>query len=228
MIVTSVTTDAQAGIKGYTAGVSLVKMAAEAMGGAVGAFAKDQSTVVDIGVGDLGENVGGSTDYMVKGAGDWVLTGVGLSSAYATTGGDMTRVGASIMLNRRANQITGGYLEVARIVAHEFTLHAMVVASIKDRLMAKDQDLQTGWANAVAPGGDLSQQKQHEDAAYGKNPYYQPLVEQMADLLAQNNAKPASVTLRKYHADDILGLKIEVAKREMGAGYAQHPLLANV
>jgi hypothetical protein len=219
--------DGTIGIKGFSSAFNLLLMGANGANGFLTYIAEDPTVLVHVGFSDLGE-IAASTDYMIKGKDVWRTAGANLRGAYAALDGPVSRVGASIELNNRAGTWTLGYLDVARVLAHELALHAMSIEIFRERILARDEELLADWPALVAPGGQLSQQNQHAGAAFDLNANYEPLIENMCAKLRSNGHDAHANVLRRHYENDILHLKIEYAKREMGADYVRHHLLEGV
>jgi hypothetical protein len=219
--------DGEIGIKGFSSAFNLLLMSAKGATDFLTWILEDPTILVHVDSADLGE-VAGNTEYMLRGESDWRHIGANLEGTYAALDGSVSQVGASVQLNNRAGALKYGYLEVARVLAHELTLHAMAVEIFRERLLAQDAELQAEWRDVVSPGGQLSQQYQHTGAAYDLNAHYGPLIDNMRAKLTENGYASHADTLRKYYEDDMLGLKIECAKREKGADYLKHHLLDGI
>ena len=228
MIKTDVQDDSQTGIKGFTAAYKLLLLGAKGANGFLTYIVDDPTIQVHVGFADLDGDVGANTEYMVKGGNQWHVIGPNLRGTYAALNGPASQVGSTIELNRRPGALTRGYLEVAQILAHELTLHAMAIETFRERILARDEELQNEWRDTVLPGGQLSQQNQHAAAAFNINANYEPLIDNMCAKLAENQAADQAKLLRKNYEDDILHLKVEYAKRELGPNYLQHHLLAGI
>lgn len=219
--------DVKIGIKGFSSAFNLLLMGAKGATDFLTWIVDDPTIQVHVDSADLGE-VAGNTEYMIRGKSDWRHIGADLKGTYAALDGPVSQVGASIQLNNRAGALQYGYLEVARVLAHELTLHAMAIELFRERILAQDKELQAEWRDVVSPGGQLSQQNQHAAAAYDLNAHYGPLIDNMRAKLTQNGYASHADTLLKYYQDDILGLKVECAKREKGADYLKHHLLQGI
>lgn len=227
MFATSSRDDDTVGIKGFSSAFNLVLMGAKGATGFLTWIVEDPTIQVNVGFADLG-GVGANTEYMIKGKDVWRHIGADLKGTYAALDGPVSQVGASIELNNRAGMLQLGYLEVARLLAHELTLHAMAVEIFRERILARDQQLQTEWRDIVSPGGQLSQQNQHAAAAFGINAHYGPLVQNMCTKLTENGHPDHARALMRHYEDDILHLKVEYAKRDKGDNYRTYHLLEGV
>ncbi|PRY30956.1 hypothetical protein [Umezawaea tangerina] len=227
MIEASSQNDAKIGVKGFSSAFTLVVMSAKGATDFLTWIVQDPTVLVHVGSADLGD-IAASTDYMVKGSGNWVRTGTSLKAARAATGEPVNRVGASIELNNRSGVLTRGYLEVARVLAHELTLHAMAVEVFRERILERDAEVEEEWRDLVSPGGQLSQRNQHDGAAFDLNAHYEPLITRMSGNLKEQGYAGDAATLRKYYEEDVVHLKVEYAKRDLGAEYLKHHLLEGV
>ncbi len=227
MITTELADDHAAGIKGFRSAFTLVERGAAGANEFLTHVVEDQELVILVDVADLGDKAG-NTEYMLKGAKEWRTIGADLTGTYGALDGPPSRVGALIELNNRPNVFRLGYLEVACVLAHEVALHAMSIETRRAKILARDAGLQTEWPGLVASGGQFSEQYQHTGAAYDLNANYSPLIENMCKHLSDNGATDDASKLMTYYRNDILGLKVETAKREKGSDYLKHHLLEGV